>query len=66
MIVTKRSPWTGKDNTLDLPITNGQWERWQGGELIQNVMPHLSDDEREFLISGSYPGEWEQYMGEEE
>lgn len=29
------------------------------GELIQNAMPNLSDDEREFLISGFCPECWD-------
>jgi len=27
--------------------------RWQGGAIIQDVMPYLTDDERELLISGT-------------
>jgi hypothetical protein len=37
---------------MDLPVTKEQIKAWQQGELIQNVMPHLSIVEREFLISG--------------
>jgi hypothetical protein len=39
---------------------------WEGGELIQNVMPELSPEEREFLISGITPKEWDEYYGKEE
>ncbi len=31
---------------------------WQGGELIQNALPALSDDQRELLISGTCPKCW--------
>jgi len=31
-----------------------------GGELIQKAMPHLSDSEREFIISGSTDDEWDE------
>ena len=27
-------------------------DSWENGELIQNAMPYLSDNEREILISG--------------
>jgi len=27
--------------------------KWKNGELIQNVMPYLNEDERELLISGT-------------
>jgi len=53
------NPITGEKNVMDLPVTEEQVRRWKGGELIQNVMPHLSADEREFLISGILPGDWE-------
>lgn len=59
MNITRMSPLTGKVNSLDLPITDKQLEDWQNGELIQRAMPHLDADQREFLISGTYPGEWE-------
>jgi hypothetical protein len=59
MQITNRSPLTGKDNTLDLPITEAQLNSWKRGEgLIQNIMPDLTPDQREFLISGSTPEDW--------
>ena len=66
MKITKRCIFTRTTNTLDLPITEEQYRRWKNGELIQNVMPHLSPDEREFLISGILPGTWNDVMGTEE
>ncbi len=59
MLVTKQSVMTGEKNTMLLPVTNEQIDRWQNGELIQNVFPHLSPSEREFLISGVTPEEWD-------
>lgn len=58
MIIERRSIITGKINTMDLPINEEQLDRWQAGELIQKVMPHLSDDQREFLKTGITPEEW--------
>lgn len=66
MKITKQSPLTGKLNTLDLDITQAQLDRWKSGELIQNVMPNLSADEREFLINGLLPGEFDELFGEED
>ena len=31
---------------------------WQDGELIQNAMPYLSAQEREYLITGICPTCW--------
>ena len=59
MLITKTSVMTGEKNEMLLPVTNEQIERWQNGELIQNVFPHLSPSEREFLISGVTPEEWD-------
>lgn len=59
MLITKRSPVTGKNNTIDLLITDEQFRRWKMGEdHIQNIMPHLTSSEREFLISGCTELDW--------
>ena len=60
MLITKQSVMTGEKNTMLLPVTNEQIERWEGGALIQDVFPHLTPSEREFLISGVTPDEWGQ------
>jgi hypothetical protein len=63
MKITMMSPLTRKQNTMDLPITQGQVDAWEGGELIQNAMPNLDSDQREFLISGLMKGEFEDMWG---
>jgi len=62
MQVTMRSLLSGKEHTKEIDITQEQWNRWKGGELLQNVCPHLSNDEREFLISGSTAEEWSAFF----
>ena len=52
MLITRQHPFTGQLNTKDLPITQDELNRWQSGELIQNVWPNLSADDREFLMTG--------------
>jgi len=64
MQVTKRSVF-GNEHTLEIDITQEQWDRWKAGEMLQNVCPHLSADDREFLISGTTKEEWEQLFGKE-
>ena len=60
MKITKRDPMTGTVNTLDLDITEEQMGRINAGiETIQQIVPHLSPDEREFLITGITPGSWD-------
>lgn len=66
MRITKISTLTGKINVRDIPVTAAQLLRWDEGELIQNAMPNLSADDREFLISGATPEEWEEAFGDNE
>ena len=61
MIVRRANIFTGRVRELELDVTQEQIDRWQNGELIQNAMPHLSIDEREFLISGMLSHEWDAY-----
>ena len=63
MIVERKSPISGEINRLWLDITQEEYDRWQGGELVQNVWPYLSADEREFLMTGITPNEWQQLFG---
>lgn len=66
MKIEKIHPFTGQINSLDLPITDLQYKLWKDGMLIQNAMPNLSPDEREFLISGLLPGDFDDIFPEED
>ena len=61
MLVTKKSLVSGNTSTMDIDVTDDQLARIERGvELIQNVVPHLTPDEREFLKSGITPEEWDE------
>ena len=60
MIIERKSVISGIVRQRDLDVTPEQIARWQGGELIQNVFPHLSPSDREFLVTGTTDEEWEQ------
>jgi hypothetical protein len=66
MQVVRRSPFSGNINVMELPITQLQLDRWKAGELVQNVFCGLSADEREFIMTGITPREWEDAFGSEE
>ena len=66
MILTIKNQLTGRLNTMAVDVTPEQIERWRAGALIQDVMPHLSTDEREFLITGMTPEEWDEIYDDEE
>jgi len=63
MKITKTSIWSKKTRTMDLDITEAQIEKWENGELIQNAFPNLNGDEREFLLTGMTPEEWDAAFG---
>lgn len=58
MQVQRTSTLTGLRHVLEIDITEDQLSQWRNGQLIQNVAPHLSANDREFLISGITPEEW--------
>ena len=60
MDITRTSLASGITRTRDIPVTQEQLERWQQGGLIQDVMPELSVEDREFIQSGMTLAEWEQ------
>jgi len=67
VVVHKKSMVSGRLNSMLLPTTQGKIEYWiESGKLIQDVMPDLSDDHREFLMSGITPREWNDMFGEED
>ena len=63
MLITKVSPLTGKSNTMDISVTGKQLQEWQKGTLIQEAMPNLTPDEREFIMTGSTTADWEDMYG---
>ena len=58
MKVTRRSGLSDIVRTRDLDITEEQYERYRKGELIQKAFPNLSLDDREFILTGATPEEW--------
>ena len=67
VFVHKKSMLSGRVNSMVLPTTQGKIEYWiESGKLIQDVMPDLSDDHREFLMSGITPREWNDMCGDED
>ena len=65
MLITRKSLISGNINTMSLPITEEQYTAWEQGTLVQNAMPHLTPDEREFVMTGITPTEWAETFGEE-
>jgi adenine C2-methylase RlmN of 23S rRNA A2503 and tRNA A37 len=66
MLITRTSPVTKVTVSLDIDITEEQMFQWLHGKVIQEAMPNISADEREFIKTGLCPDYWEYLMGEEE
>lgn len=54
----------GKVNTMDISITEEKWNEIQSSDkCIQRMCPELRPCEREFLINGTTPKDWEELYG---
>jgi hypothetical protein len=59
MKITRTSPLTGETHTLDLPVTKRGFRRWLKGDPVQCCFPGLDTTQREFIVTGFMPGEFE-------
>lgn len=66
MNIKRFSPVSLKENTMTLTIDPADLQKWQNGELVQNAFPYLTPAEREFIISGVLPGEWDTLFSDED
>lgn len=57
--ITRRSPFSGDVNEMEINVTDEQLSDWKAGTLIQHAMPNLTADEREFIMTGITPAEWD-------
>ena len=63
MKITRTSRLTGKTSVMDLKVTQAQLDAWVDGMLIQDAMPQLPPEHREFLMTGITPDEWDSVFG---
>ena len=63
MIIQRKSPLTGELNSREIDICQSQIDAWDGGMLIQDAMPDVSKDDREFIMSGSTHVDWDKMFG---
>jgi hypothetical protein len=69
--LVKESTLTGEENSMKISLTPAEYREWadtprHSRPLVQDAFPQLSDDEREFLITGITPGEWDTFMGSDD
>ena len=63
MKIARKSPFTGIVHEMEIDVTDVQLAALASGALVQKVLGHLTADEREFLVSGITPAEWEAFLG---
>jgi len=61
--LVRKSQFTGKENSMLLDTTQEKLDLFYNSHiserpLIQEIFPNLNNDEREFIISGVTPKEW--------
>ena len=66
MIIFKQSPITGETVSREIDVERHALERFEaGGILIQDAFPNISADDREFILTGITPEEWDAHFGED-
>lgn len=70
MQVTRKCFIDGKINVLDIPsLTPLQYAEGEAnraeGMLVQDAYPHLSPAEREFILTGILPDDWDRLFSDE-
>lgn len=70
MIYINKSKLTGKMHNMELNITEKEFKacftKWMRGTLIQDAFPMLNAEEREFVMNGITPQEWDEMFGKAE
>lgn len=58
MLVTRFSPFTGYTRSMELNISIADIEQLSAGVPSTTALAHLTEDEREFFISGISKEDW--------
>lgn len=66
MQIKRKSAITGVERTKNIPVNPEDLIAWEKGHgNIQDVMPYLNDNDREFILSGITSQEWDSVFSEE-
>lgn len=65
LVVERVSFLTGKVRTMKLPVFEENIFLYKMDAKIQKCFPHLTEDDREFIMTGSSPEEWEEHLRDE-
>lgn len=66
MLIKRKSVITGITRSRNIPVNPEDLIAWeQGYGNVQDIMPYLNDDDREFILSGITPEEWDSAFSEQ-
>lgn len=60
--VVRKCPFTGELKTRELDVTHEELHAWRSGRLIQDALPRLNTEEREFVLTGIDGDAWERHV----
>jgi hypothetical protein len=66
VLIKRKSVISGIERTRNIPVDPEDFAIWQKGySNIQDVMPYLNDNDREFILSGITPDEWDSMFSDQ-
>ena len=66
MKILRTCPLTGKQNVREIDVTRTQLNAWRSGINLQDAMPHLSAEDRDFIKLGIDPQRYKEIMDDTE
>lgn len=64
--VMRLSPFSKRVHTMTIVLDIDDYMAWEKGKLIQHALPYLTPDEREFIMTGITPDEWNNAFNRED
>lgn len=65
MLIKRKSVITGIERARNIPVNPDDLIAWEKGlGALQDIMPYLNDNDREFILSGITPEEWDSAFSE--
>lgn len=67
MKIARPNPLTGATVYMEIDVDPETLKAWENGDgLIQDLMPQLTADEREFIITGITSDSWSKLLGSDD
>lgn len=67
--IEKKSDFTGQTNSMEIPLSEEEYQesysRFISGSFVQDAFPTLTPNQREFILTGTTPEEWDRLFPDE-